>query len=200
MERATVYRAISAPTALAGGLLSLGTSAILLLASDADRASILSLANPGAARRFIMVWLVVLVATLAANTFFIWRKAQRESSPFFTSGLKLAMQSALPVLLVTAVLTSMFWRNNETAEALPILTVVWITCYGLALLSTSSFAPLSLRVVGWAFLLTGIISILLPRVFNADPARSAVVAMALTFGLYNLIYGVATWPRKRDSA
>jgi len=50
-------------------------------------------------------------------------------------------------------------------------------------------------------LVTGLACLfLLSALFNAQPARSAVVAMALTFGLYNLIYGLATWPRKRDGA
>ena len=103
MERATVYRAISAPTAVVGGALSVGVSVLLLMHSpQIGSSSIWSLANPGAARHFITMWIAVLIVTLAANTFFIWRKKSREGGPFFTSGLRLAISSALPVLLVTA--------------------------------------------------------------------------------------------------
>jgi len=202
MERATVYRAISAPTAVVGGALSLAASVVLLMQSaQTPASSIWSLANPGAARHFILLWSAVLILTLAAHTVFIWRKANREGSAFFTSGLKLAISSVAPVLLVTAALTFIFWQNDETAEALPVLVVIWITCYGLALLATSSFAPVSLRYTGWAFLLTGVACLfLLSALFNAQPARAAVLAMAATFGLYNLVYGFATWPRKRDGA
>lgn len=205
MERATVYRAISAPTAIVGALLSFAASAVLVINNGATKSgeSVFSLTNPNAGRQFIIIWCVVLVATLLANTFFIWRKANREQSPLVTSGLRLAIYSASPVLIVTAALTWMFWRNNETVEALPIVAVVWITCYGLALLTTSSFAPLSLQLTGWAFLLTGLACTFLLgglRLFNSDPPRTATVAMAVTFGLYNLVYGLATWPRKRDGA
>jgi predicted membrane channel-forming protein YqfA (hemolysin III family) len=202
MERATVYRAISAPTAVFGSAMSFITSAALLLArNDRSSTSLFSLTNPGAARHFIIIWVVVLLATLLANTFFIWRKTRREGSAFMTSGLRLAIYSALPVLIVAAVLTSLFWRDDETAEALPVLVIVWMTCYGLALLATANFAPRSLRFLGWAFLLTGVGCVLLTgRLFNADPARNSVIAMALTFGLYHLVYGVWTWPRKPEAA
>ena len=104
-------------------------------------------------------------------------------------------------MIVAAVLTSLFWRNDETAEAVPLLVTVWITCYGLALLTTASFAPRSLRFLGWIFLLTGAACLLLTGpLFNADPARNSAFAMALTFGLYHLVYGVWTWPRKPEAA
>ena len=201
MERATVYRAISAPTAVIGGALALITSALLFAGSGRDSTSFFHLGYPGAARHFITIWMTVLVVTLLANTVFIWRKARRESSAFFTSGLKLAIYSTAPVLIVAAVLTSLFWRNDETAEAVPILVTVWITCYGLALLATASFAPRSLRFLGWAFLLTGAACLLLTGpLFNADPARNSSIAMAVTFGLYHLVYGLSTWPGKTNGA
>lgn len=201
MERATIYRAISAPTAVVGSLLSLITAALLFLANDRGNPSFFTLTYPGAARHFIAIWLVVLFLTLLANTFFIWRKTQREGGAFFTSGLKLAISATAPVLIIAAVLTSLFWRNDETTEALPVLVTVWITCYGLALLATASFAPSSLRFLGWAFLLTGAACLVLTGpFFNADPARHSAVAMAITFGLYHLLYGVSTWPRKPEAA
>ena len=201
MERATVYRAISAPTAVLGGLLSLVTSTLLYLGNARGSSSLFTLTYPGASRRFLMIWSIVLLATLLANTFFIWRKSRREGGPFMTSGLRVAIYSAVPILIVTTVLAFLFWRNDETSEAVPVLVTVWITCYGLALLSTANFAPRSLRFLGWAFLLSGAACILLTGpLFNADPARNAALAMGLTFGLYHLVYGVWIWPRKPEAA
>src|SRR5450432_1272038 len=87
MERATIYRAISAPTALVGGLLGLGAGSWLAR-------------KPGelGARSFIAIWLVILIITLAANTYFIWRKSRRDRGPLITAGLKWAIQSAAPVV------------------------------------------------------------------------------------------------------
>ncbi len=201
MERATIYRAISAPTALIGGALALAAGVLLFLGNERGSTSFFKLSFPGAARHFILIWLVVLAATLAVNTFFIARKARREGSAFLTSGLRLAIAGATPVLLIAAVLTLLFWRNDETTEALPVLASTWITSYGLALLSTVSFAPRSLRLLGWAFLLAGAACLLLTGpLFSADPARHTALAMALTFGLFHLVYGLATWPRKSLAA
>jgi hypothetical protein len=201
MERATVYRAISAPTAIVGSVLALVASGLLFAGNERGSTSFFRLSYPGAARYFISIWIAVLIATLLANTFFILRKARREGSAFMTSGLKVAIYSTAPVLIVAAVLTSLFWRNDETTEALPVLVTVWITCYGLALLTTANFAPRSLRYLGWAFLLTGAACLVLTGpIFNADPARRSAIAMGLTFGLYHLVYGISTWPRQPEAA
>ena len=77
MERATVYRAISAPTAVVGSLLSLITAAFLFVGNVRGSTSFFHLGYPGAARQFMAIWAVVLFATLLANTFFIWRKARQ---------------------------------------------------------------------------------------------------------------------------
>src|SRR4051812_9647344 len=97
MERATIYRAISAPTALVGGILSLVASVVV---PDAD------------AHSFILAWLLVLVATLVANTWFIRQKARREGGKIFSSGLRLAIRSASPALLVAAVFTGSLWYEG----------------------------------------------------------------------------------------
>ncbi|HMJ04904.1 MAG TPA: hypothetical protein VK474_01480 [Chthoniobacterales bacterium] len=201
MERATIYRAISAPTALVGSVLSLLTATLLFVANGRGSTSFFKLSHPGAARQFIVIWLVVLLLTLLANTLFIWRKARHESSAFMTAGLRLAIYSAAPVLIIAALLTSLFWRNDETTEALPILVTVWITCYGLALLATANFAPRSLRFLGWAFLLTGAACLVLTGpIFNTEPARHSAIAMGLTFGFFHLVYGLSTWPRQAKAA
>ena len=63
MERATVYRSISAPTALVGGLLSLGGFATAYYAKH-HRHHVLSL------HQFLVVWLVVLALTGLSNLIF----------------------------------------------------------------------------------------------------------------------------------
>jgi hypothetical protein len=197
MERATVYRAISAPTALVGGLLATLVAVVTWLESQENAGlKVFSALGTWNARTFIGIWLCVLVLTLFANTWFIWRKARREGGLLLTPGLKWAIVSATPVVLITGILTSLFWKNDETTEALPILAITWIVCYGLALLATSSFAPRSLLILGWIFLFSGIIALICIRWFNAETTVRTNGAMGLTFGLYHLIYAALTWPRK----
>ena len=74
MERATVYRAISAPTALAGGFLALATSSAIWF-YDHHR----PVEAPGFdARLFAEIWLVVLVLVLGLNAFIVRREAHRD--------------------------------------------------------------------------------------------------------------------------
>jgi hypothetical protein len=88
MERATMYRAISAPTALVAGLLSiLAASAIFL--SDAN----LTVGRPIRSRQFAVTWIIVLILSLAANTFFVWREARKTGRPFISPGMKLAFRA-----------------------------------------------------------------------------------------------------------
>jgi hypothetical protein len=183
MERATIYRAISAPTALVGGILSIVASVVL---SDWDT------------RRFIAGWLMVLVITLAANTWFIHQKARRESGKIFSPGLRLAIRTALPTLLVAAVFTGSVWvETGKVTVPVFVVATVWTLFYGLALLSTATFAPRSLIVLGWAFLISSVLAQLLGDRLSSFAHYPATFLMSLTFGLYHLVYAVCTWPRKR---
>jgi len=90
MERATVYRSISAPTALIGGLLSLGGFATAYYAKH-HRHHVLSL------NQFLVVWLVVLALTALSNLIFLWRGARScGASRFLSAGMKCALASVAP--------------------------------------------------------------------------------------------------------
>src|SRR5271163_2558395 len=84
MERATIYRSLSAPTALVGGLLSLGGFATAYYAKH-HRHHLLS------PTEFLMVWLVILALTCFTNMVFLSRGAARRSESFFSPGMKCAM-------------------------------------------------------------------------------------------------------------
>jgi len=193
MERATVYRAISAPAALVAGFLSIFAAAAIYL-NDQTR---LGINRPLQGRVFAAIWLTALVIAVAANAFFIWREAKKDGRPFISSGMKLSLRAIAPNLLVPAAVTVWFLVSGYKGAAEQELVVVWIAFYGLALLSTGLFAPRSLVCLGWAFLLT---ALALPALRNAVgdlPANLPNIAMGITFGLYHLIYAVCAWPRKR---
>ena len=194
MERATMYRAISAPTALVAGLLSiLAASAIFL--SEAN----LTVGRPIRSRQFAVTWIIVLILSLAANTFFVWREARKTGRPFISPGMKLALRAIAPCLLIPAAFTGWFFTTGYLGGEELELVVVWVAFYGLALLSTTLFAPRSLAVLGWAFLFTGLSVPALVNWIEGLPGDIPNLAMGITFGLYHLIYAAATWPRKRAS-
>jgi hypothetical protein len=193
MERAATYRAISAPTALVGGVLSL-LSAAFIARSDIliDRAV--------RSREFAMIWVVVLALTMIANVFFVGREARNSGRPFFSSGMKLALRAIAPTLIVPAILTVWFLRIGYLGGLELELVAVWVLFYGLALLSTALFAPRSLAILGWAFLLTGLS---VPVAANAVEGLSTGIPnfiMGITFGFFHLIYAVFTWRKERSTS
>jgi hypothetical protein len=191
MERATVYRAISAPAALVAGFLSIFAACAIYLNKQG------SMNRPVQGRAFAVIWLIVLILAVASNAFFIWREAKKDGRPFISSGMKLSLRAIAPNLLIPAAVTLWFLVNGYKGATELELVLAWIIFYGLALLSTGLFAPRSLVCLGWAFLLTALAIPALRNVLGDLPAILPTIAMGLTFGLYHLIYAVCAWPRKR---
>jgi len=191
MERATVYRAISAPAALVAGFLSIFAAVAIYLNDET------SINRPVQGRAFAAIWLIVLILAVAANAFFIWREAKKGGRPFISSGMKLSLRAIAPNLLIPAALTLWFLVEGYKGATELELVIAWIVFYGLALLSTGLFAPRSLVCLGWAFLLTALALPALKNALGELPANLPNIAMGVTFGLYHLIYAVCAWPRKR---
>ncbi len=191
MERATIYRSISAPTALVGGLLSLGGFVTAYYAKHHRD-------HPLSPNEFLMVWLVILALTCFTNLIFLSRGAARRSESFFSSGMKCAFLSVAPAFFSAAVLTPLMFHH-------PIhLALLWITLYGIGLLATQHFAPRSLVLLGLTFFLTGCgLLVTWKHLFMPNPhvEPSALVVsgiMAATFGGFHLAYAAAVWALGED--
>lgn len=203
MERGTIYRAISAPSALVGGILSLAASALYPVW---ERPGAEGEMFPGGSRSFIWLWLLVLLLTAATNTLIIILGARRRREPVFSASMKAALTALTPSFLLAAIITICEGLDPGWDFG---VGVVWATCYGLGLLATSHFAPRSLALLGWAFFLSGAAGILLAH-FVISPGWSdsddysfgshnpfpAAFFMAATFGLFHLIYALCAWPRE----
>lgn len=192
MERATVYRAISAPSALLAGLLSSFAAGAVYYNNEVK----LVLGRAVGPREFAVLWIFVLILTALANAFFVWREAKHSGRPFVSSGMKLALRAIVPNLLIPTAFTLWFFQTGYLGAQELQLVAVWVAFYGLALLSTALFAPRSLAILGWAFLLTSLTIAVLTDVIDNLTDDVPDTVMGVTFGLYHLIYAVATWPRK----
>jgi hypothetical protein len=173
MERATVYRAISRPAALLGGLLALPAA---------------WLASTGGNTLFLLVWFSALAIIGSFNTWQLWRQAKRENRPFLSSGLRLAMRALVPPLLAGGVVGGQLVLDGHSLAC----ASTWVLCYGLALLASREFAPRSIVHLGTAFFIAGLLAFALrgsiPSLGALTPAN---VLMAGTFGLLHLAYAAA---------
>ena len=133
MERATVYRAISAPTALFGGCLVIILS--LLLTLRLGHASTTALSSSA----WLACWLCALLAVVVFNAVLILRKCRNESQAFLSSGLRHALRATLPPMLAGGMIGITPFPNDPAQAANT--TSSWPPFDGLPWLSTTSFSP-----------------------------------------------------------
>jgi hypothetical protein len=186
MERATIYRTIAGPAALFCGSLALIVAALALFAGPLQ--TVLW-------HNFITVWIIVFLLSAAANTVFLLRSAGQRRESFPSSRSKMALIAIAPDFLVAAAFT-LFIARHQTAEFN--IAVFWAGMYGLALLSTLTFAPRSIAILGWAFVLTSCLVVLLQGSLSLLASQLRLkqeelgyLVMAATFGFYHVIYGLA---------
>src|SRR5256886_10342896 len=149
MERATIYRAISAPTALAGGVIAITLAAFIWRREHHWAETAPEVMRHISTRGFASLWLAALVIVLALNTFFVWRKAQRDRRLFISPSMKLALRSILPCLVLPAATTIWFFYDGYEFDNELLLVRVWIGFYGLDRKSTrlnSSHSQISYAV------------------------------------------------------
>jgi hypothetical protein len=191
MEKATIYRALSAPSALVGGLLSLAAACGLALWQRRENALEISSAT------FASVWGAVFAGTAAVSLLLIQRDAVRRGEPFISVGFRSAVRAMLPAMAFAGLFTLAALARQGVQYCVP----WWIAFYGLSLLAMSHFAPRSIARLGWAFLLAGAVSVggMLDIVLGARLPYfidAPCLLMAATFGFFHLIYAACTWPRR----
>jgi hypothetical protein len=189
MERATIYRAISAPGALFGGLLS--------VLAALGGALLFNKTRPVDPHFFIIPWLLILAITAAANGLLLWRDAKRRGDTFLSPGMKLVLNAMLPGMVAGGLPLCLFIGDR----AMPLLASLWVLFYGISLLAAAPFAPGSIRWLGRFFFVGGAALLLGGCLYGnfwemGNPIPLAYLIMGATFGLFHLIYSFCTWPRK----
>jgi len=181
MERASLYRAVSAPAAIIGGALSLGTAIFGFLFRPAMGDV-----------SFLSAWTGVLILTTAINLLLLTRGAGGQGRPLVTDGLRMALRAIVPPMLTGGVLGVCLILDGQRATA----ALVWILCYGLALQATVGFAPRSITRLARAFLVAGQALAVLYFAMGhlasfLDDRKLASLLLGLTFGAFHLVYGLA---------
>lgn len=177
MERATIYEAISAPSALCTSLVAFIIAALTW-----------STSSPA----FLAAWLGAVALTSGINAVFIARSSRSRNEPFFSPGMRHTLRSVSPPLLAGALIGSTLIL---TSGQYLLAVSLWVTFYGIALLAMQGFAPKPITGLGIAFTLTGIG---LTTTTLATPAWiNPSILMASTFGLFHLGYAICVPLTKR---
>ena len=194
MEKATIYRTVSAEGALIGGALSLITAVGGAWLATAP------ITLPHHWCRFELPWAAVFVMTTAVNLFLLRRDAAQGGEEFVSQRMLLAVRGMLPAMLGGGLCLFLQPLGGWAAIA-----SLWVLFYGISLLAASHFAPRSICWLGRAFFAVGGLLIVVGAVgFQSWQGINQTVAahwiMGATFGLLHLVYAACTWPRKRAGA
>lgn len=196
MEKAHIYRSVSAPAALVGGSLALLAAAWPVLHAQATHGEA-ALSES----QFLMLWLALLAVTTVLNLVLLAREATRRGQPFVSEGMRMALRAFGPPMVVGGVVgigLILFLKQ------LVLAALLWALCYGLALLATASFSPRSLVRLGWAFVISGLVLFLAwaansdVRLLRSDDGPASLV-MALTFGLLHVVYALAVFLNRKPA-
>lgn len=169
MERATVYRMISGPTAIFAGVLTI-------------ICSFMSFTEKVNQETWTLSWLGVAMLVMIFNTALVLKKARGEKMPVFSPGLKMGLKSLVPVFGVGLIVT-VFSQSTLDAHN---LVHLWMVCYGLGLMATGQMAPRSLWFFGLIFVGSGLLFYL----SNVGECSGANNIMRFTFGGYHMAYGL----------
>ena len=194
MEKATVYRALSAPAAIFGGFLAILIGCYFFVQDQKE----IYLSG----YHFFWTWVVALVVGDSFNGFLLFRRARKEGINFFSAGLKHTCFACAPAAIAGGIIS-----YEVVEQEVELCALVWILCYGVAILAMGGAAPRSLRRLGWSFLIFGIIIFLVwmkygpafsPGLGIHGPVGAAGIIMMLTFGLLHLIYGFGVLLSKEE--
>src|SRR5688572_6549974 len=103
MERAHIYRAVSAPAALIGGVLSL-VVAIVGVKHNVFPKGGETISNAFRSHEFLFAWLGVLIVSGVANLLLLMRESREKGQPVITEGLRMALRAIVPPMLTGGVL------------------------------------------------------------------------------------------------
>jgi hypothetical protein len=172
MERSTIYRAISAPSALAGGLAAMALSWW-------------QETHAFSSKSFHASWLALFAVLAGFNALLLWREARRRGDAFISAGMRLALRALAPPLFAGFI----FGLNAIVDHTPSMCALSWCVFYGLALLATGGFAPVSITRLGAAFVFGGLALLVIFRL-SLVPHLSPPLIMGLTFGGLHVVYAV----------
>ncbi len=175
MERSSRFISLSGWSGIAAGICALAGAVIArYLLNDADSFGELK-------TNLMLLAALVFLASFTLAMFFTYTQSKKDGVPIWGStARRLIWNTLLPMLAGAVVIFRLI--NLELFELLVPAALVF---YGLALINGSKYTMGEVRFLGYAELLTGLISLWFPAY--------ALIFWGIGFGIYHIIYGIAMW-------
>jgi len=186
MERTTLYTNLPGAPAVIGGVLALvGCVVSRAMIGTANFADLLGL-DVGAQVAFCVIWAALGMTAIAQDVILSTLAARdRGFSPLARPG-RLAALSLTPSVFVATVLTVDFMCVGHFRYVAP----VWMMCYGTGVYAAGLFSVRLPRLLGMAFIATGVVTLVWPAY--------SIALTALSFGVYHIVFGVTVIRRRKQ--
>ena len=171
MERSTQHSTLSGLSGILAGLLALAASVVARWFVD------------GSSVRFVLIWGGTLALAVLADLMLTKRRAARVGKTAFSPLGRQLARAVAPGLLVGLAITGFYLLHPQSLGTY--LYGFWMLCYAASLLAIGMFSLREVSWLGWAFLLAGALTLLLPSGAPIGPRA----VMATTFGGFHIVYG-----------
>jgi len=165
MERSSTFTAVPGRGGVGMGVIGLGAAVLA--------------ANQNSSERWLVVWLLAAVVSLAIGVTSLWRKAARLGLPLAGAvGRRFAMSLGAP-LVAGAALTWGIWMKGDWA----LMPAVWLLLYGTGALAGGAVSVAAVRLLGAAFMALGVAALVTPPAWGN-------VWLGVGFGGLHLVCGL----------
>jgi hypothetical protein len=180
MERASVYRHALAPVSIIVGIMGFAAAA---LAQALDWIG---------QDYFAGYWISVAVITGGVALILIRRQAVKAGEDFWSPPTRRIVQAMMPLLVVGIGLGVLELCTTTDGRDSTRLAALWMILYGSALHSAGFFMRRGIRLLGWIFVLIGVIYLVINGLGGVSLLDKSQVhwVMGSVFGLGNLLYGI----------
>ena len=139
----------------------------------------------------IALWAGVFGVAFTAAVVLTRLRERRRGMPFWSDVKRRILLTIGPPFVVCVGLTAAIvyrWWAQQGPNMWGMIPAVWMVCYGLALWQVGLFSPVEVRVLGVAFLASGIVA-------AASLHTHPYWALGVTFGGFHIVYGTVVWLR-----
>ncbi len=182
MERSTKYSTFSGFSGVFAGLVAIAGCLV-------QRFYVSTLPMHSRTTAFLVNWAAVIVLAIGMDFLLTKRRAPLVGKYIRSRlGKQMALASA-PGLGAGVLLTLYFVQHGMMDEVYPF----WMLAYGIAVCAVGLFSQKGVSRLGWAFLITGTITLLL-HTFVAPQLSAMSLGLwmiTVSFGGFHIVYGIA---------
>lgn len=135
---------------------------------------------------FVATWCCVLIAS-ALTDYVLAKKPAALVGKHVMSPLGARfLQAAAPAFVAGLAITVHLLLHGQLQS----VWAYWMVCYGAAITSVGIFSMRPVSYLGWAFIVAGAITFLLP-------SAAGLPMTAIAFGMFHIVYGAFTYQRRQ---